>query len=307
MPSFSSQAGRGKQGQRRKQTKALDTILLSSTEMKTLKGMLQEEGNNHLVEIVDKLNVFNTVPHHYRIILAELGKNTPVCGIMQCGGNERCLDILTQISETGDNILDSVNIDKLSIIQQQVPVIAAFLAGCSEKLPDHSRQLLHELLSMLKQTFDAPTAPKSNYAELTESPCDVFPSLPTVHGSGRYEADRKANHDNSDQYRKESWGHPTLSPGIFTMYCPHSTCYGFSILENHESPQNPFEILKTRFETAPKVVVYDNACKLHQYAFLRGPVFFKDMLFLVDKLLWKGHTACYNISMYGTHCRLNRT
>ena len=62
-----------------------------------------------------------------------------------------------------------------------------------------------------------------------------------------YEADKKASADKNEQCRKESWGHPTLSPGIFTLYCSHGTCYGFSILENHQSLQRPFEILKTQF------------------------------------------------------------
>ena len=66
-------------------------------------------------------------------MLAELGRNTPVCGMMQLGGDERCLQIITDISESGDNILDSINSDRMSIIQQQVPVIASFLAGCPEK------------------------------------------------------------------------------------------------------------------------------------------------------------------------------
>ena len=298
-----------KQGQRRKQSKALNHISLSITELKSLKDLLRKEGKSHLIEIVDEVNTLKAVPQHYRIMLAELGRNTPVCGMIQLGGNESCLQILTDLSESGNNILDSTSSEKMSIVQQQIPVIAAFLTGFPEKLPEHSRQLLFDLVNMIKQTFSVPTPSKSYYTEQTESPCDVFPSLPKVHGHGMYEADKKASTDKNEQCRKESWGHPTLSPGIFTLYCPHGTCYGFSILENHESPRHPFEILKTRFETAPKVIVYDNACKLHQYALLREPEFFKNTLFLVDKFHWKGHTACslgYNLSLYESHDLLKR-
>lgn len=297
-----------KQGQRRSQKQELNTIPLSSTELKTLKDLLRKEEKSHLTELINDLATLHAVPRHYRIISAELGRNTPVCGMMQLGGDERCLKILTDISETGDNVLDSISSDKMSFIQEQVPVIAAFLAGCPEKLPDHLRQILSDLVNMFQQTFSVPKPPESDYGEPTESPCDVFPSLPKVHGNGIYEADRE-NTDKNEQCRKESWGHPTLSPGIFTLYCPHGICYCFSILENHESPRHPFEILKTRFKTAPKVIVYDNACKLHQYALLREPVFFKNTLFLVDKFHWKGHMACslgYNLSMYETHDLLNR-
>ena len=136
---------------------------------------------------------------------------------------------------------------------------------------------------MIQQKFSVPKPSKSYYTYQTGSLCDVFSSLPKVHGHGLYEVDKKASTDKNEQCHKESWGHPTLSPGIYTLYCPHGTCYGFSILKNHEYPRHPFEILKTPFQTAPKVIVYDIACKLHQYALLWVPEFFKYTLFLVDK------------------------
>ena len=58
----------------------------------------------------------------------------------------------------------------MSMIQEQVPVIAAFLAGCPEKLPEHSRQILSDLVNIFKQTFSVPTTLESDYGELTESP-----------------------------------------------------------------------------------------------------------------------------------------
>ena len=139
---------------------------------------------------------------------------------MQLGGDEQCLQIITDISESGDNILDSISSDRMSIIQQQVPVIASFLAGCPEKIPDHLRQLLYDLVNMFKQTFSVPIAPDSDYGDPTESPCDVFPSLPKVHGNGLYEVDRKTKTDKNEQCRKDSWGHPTLSPGISRRNTP---------------------------------------------------------------------------------------
>ena len=55
--------------------------------------------------------------------------------------------------------------------------------------------------------------------------CDkwgYFPSLPIVYGRGTYAAD----HGNApqsiteDTCHKASYGNPTLTPGIFTVYCP---------------------------------------------------------------------------------------
>ena len=127
MPTAAAQVGRRETGPKKKtKKKALNTIPLSSTEMKTLKDLLRKEEKAHLILLIDELATLKSVPHHYRIMLAELGRNTPVCGMMQLGRDERCLQIITDISESGDNILDSINIDRMSIIQQQVPVIASF-------------------------------------------------------------------------------------------------------------------------------------------------------------------------------------
>jgi len=57
-----------------------------------------------------------------------------------------------------------------------------------------------------------------------------------------------------------SYGHPRLMPGIFTVYCTHSICFGYQVMESQESPNVPFTILKTSYPKAPKIVIYDNAC-----------------------------------------------
>ncbi len=42
-----------------------------------------------------------------------------------------------------------------------------------------------------------------------------------------------------------------------------------------ESPRHPFHIFNSRFQQAPRMIIYDNACKLHIYALNREPHFFK--------------------------------
>ena len=48
---------------------------------------------------------------------------------------------------------------------------------------------------------------------------------------------------------------------------------------------------------APEVVIYDNACNLHQYCLNRDPVFFANTLMVVDGLHWDNHTG--NIMVNG--------
>ena len=112
-----------------------------------------------------------------------------------------------------------------------------------------------------------------------------------------------------DKCRKYSYGHPTLTPGIFTVYCQHGVCYGFKVLRSCESLRHPFRLFTTRFTSPPpSVIVYDNACQLHTYALKREPQRFKRTLFAVDQFHWCGHVGCssgYNLNLYSVHKSLN--
>ena len=96
-----------------------------------------------------------------------------------------------------------------------------------------------------------------------------FPTLPRVRSRRFYEADtdRKAS-----IYTKKNSGHPSLLPGVFTLFCHHGMlhyahswlkysayvytllqlyfftgiCYGFQAMRLHESPNTPFTILYER-------------------------------------------------------------
>ena len=45
------------------------------------------------------------------------------------------------------------------------------------------------------------------------------------------------------------------------------------------------------FFSAPKVIIYDNACSLHQYCLNRDPEFFKNTEFYIDRLHWDNHVG----------------
>ena len=110
--------------------------------------------------------------------------------------------------------------------------------------------------------------------------CFFFPNLPFLSG---HAADKSLKTHDSDSCRKASYGHPSLSPGIFTIFCPYGICYGFKVMWSCESPKHPFSIFRQRFQKAPQVIVYDNACKLHQNCLNREPHFFRSILFAVDR------------------------
>ena len=77
---------------------------------------------------------------------------------------------------------------------------------------------------------------------------------------------------------------------------------GNEVMSQCESPKIWFQIFFTRFPQPPRVIVYDNGCKLHVYCLNREPGYFQNTLFLVDRFHWRGHTGCssgYNLDLYG--------
>lgn len=48
-------------------------------------------------------------------------------------------------------------------------------------------------------------------------------------------------------------------------------------------------VFNTLLYAAPKYVIYDNSCNLHEYALNRDPGFFRHSRFLVDRFHWKNH------------------
>ena len=69
----------------------------------------------------------------------------------------------------------------------------------------------------------------------------------------------------------------------------------------HKEVKKVFFFFFFQQKPAPDVVIYDNACHLQEYCLARAPRFFKNTLFLVDRLHWENHTGCsmaHNICLY---------
>jgi hypothetical protein len=109
---------------------------------------------------------------------------------------------------------------------------------------------------------------------------------------GRGSRNRVSGIDNDDNCEKSAKENIRRSWGIMGFWCPHQICYGFHIIPSAEGPRDAFIPLFERFEKAPDVVVYDNACTLAKYALAREPEFFKHTRFLVDRLHGLNHSAC---------------
>ena len=92
---------------------------------------------------------------------------------------------------------------------------------------------------------------------------------------------------------KYAKGNTHLGPGVILLWCvEHRHCIGFAFMTKAESPRTLYELLVTRFETPPPVVIYENGCNVAAYAMNRIPQHFRDTLFLSDGLHWPAHTNC---------------
>eukprot|EP00058_Branchiostoma_floridae_P011653 XP_002597141.1 hypothetical protein BRAFLDRAFT_76329 [Branchiostoma floridae] len=247
-------------------------------------------------------------PAGYNAFFAELARNTPVSGMLQIAGDDTAIRIAKKVAK-GKILLGQERYGQyFSYLQKKAPLLCTFVHSIGKEghIPADVSTLILNLIKILISTFDkVPEPSPSSYPPPPDSsPLSFFPSLPKRCGLPCYAMDKRRRAVKAqDGCRKESYGHPTLTPGLFTIFCKHGICYGFEAMTSCESPYHPYEIFRTRFEIAPQIVVYDNACKLHRYAMNREPHFFRNTTFLVDRFHFKGHIGCslgYSMDTYKT-------
>ncbi|KAF7792679.1 hypothetical protein EIP86_003777 [Pleurotus ostreatoroseus] len=83
-----------------------------------------------------------------------------------------------------------------------------------------------------------------------------------------------------------------LTGGIFVIWCSHSICLGFHSIPVAEGRNDVFSAIYTRFPNAPDVIIYDFACQLAPYCFVREAQYFRNTRFLIDELHAHDHTRC---------------
>ena len=136
----------------------------------------------------------------------------------------------------------------------KAPILTQFISHF-RVIPTDTRAVLLEFIKTIAAPLTTVQLPEpaafrsdDNYQD---SKLDVFPPLNQVYGLPKFKSDslfhRENGKDTENSCRKKTKGHPSLSPGIFTVYCPHQICYGFSVMRDHESPRVPFNIFRTRF------------------------------------------------------------
>ena len=217
------------------------------------------------------------------------------------------------VIERNVNLRDSTAHELLKQIKKDAPIIADVIQANTKagQLDPLVANIISYILLSINELFLPTSIPASErYGSPIEHPYEYFPGFPMLLGKAIYSMDSKNSKDDS-YCRKMSGSHPTLSPGMFTIFCRHRVCLGFTLMTHSESPKTPFEIFLRRFSSfLPQLrIFYDNACNLHQYALNREPARFSETIFLVDRLHYQDHTACsegYSTNTYNTDSSIKK-
>ncbi|XP_062381987.1 uncharacterized protein LOC134069870 isoform X2 [Sardina pilchardus] len=243
-------------------------------------------------------------PEPFCPLLQEVVKATPACALLHPGSEVERL--VREISSTPSEEIPH-HTDLMRTLAHHCPLLWDLVAACGH-FPEEVKPLLKRMAQVAWLAYDVP--PLGECASVPQQDeLSFFPHLPTRRPRGAFLMDRQRREDSQEAGCHKSAGHhAALIPGLFTMFCSHGVCYGFSIMENCESVNIPFTILRSHFTSGPGTVLYDNACKLHSYALNRDPQFFINTWFLVDRLHWKNHSACssgYNTNRYPQFGNIN--
>ena len=221
-----------------------------------------------------------------------MSRDSPTCGIIQVDGSDY-EDVRKLLLEIADGEYSNIGMSK-DFLKKYCPLLVDLIFSMDIQRTLIS-DLLKDILSSVVALFNNSTEPaREMYGPIAVNNMKLgcFPNYDVCRGLAKYAAD-KPREVLVTGCRKDSQKHPTLTSGLFTMFCPHGVCLGFRIMENPESPRTAFEILMSRFKEMPSLVIYDNACKLHLYALKREPERFKNTRFMVDRLHYtKGHVGC---------------
>ena len=125
----------------------------------------------------------------------------------------------------------------LKVLQDRAPLLASFILKLPFEygIPDDVWTLINYLCDLAVVPYEvvAPTflSPPPNRK------FSFFPNPPQIHSPHCYSIDqlsssKRKNPEDDDACRKYSSTHPTLIPGIFTIYCEHGICCGFEVMQS---------------------------------------------------------------------------
>lgn len=114
----------------------------------------------------------------------------------------------------------TTDLNAMELLQKEFPLLFSLLwALKTNKYTNVLIPIINDLILKSNAPFTAPTSDNaSSSSSGSSTELSYFPSLPVIRERGCYTADRVSR---EKLCTKLSRGHPTLLPGLFTVYCEH--------------------------------------------------------------------------------------
>ena len=129
---------------------------------------------------------------------------------------------MIQLIASGVEIRQPQYHSQLKLLQETAPTLTSFILKLpfDVTVPSNVCPLICDLLDLAVVPFEQPSP--SSPPPTADTRLSFFPNLPKVRGTHCYSADkqlpRSKGLENEDSCRKYSSCHPTLPPGIFTIF-----------------------------------------------------------------------------------------
>ena len=278
-----------------------------------------------IVRILERQKDMEEIPPCYKELFIELGKNSPVAGILQIT-KKQTLKLLREFCLKEKNIRNGSHHQELALLMSDLPAFLPILIRIcdseqSEFLPHDVSRVILTLIKIRLSTFkNAEQRYSDDYIpyEGAEDCTQFYPNHPIHTWPKLYNVGAATDKDSCD---KNFSSHSQFVDGIFSIgcSCKYSITYGFELMLHAESPRHFFHFLTSRTVDYNNLrgVIFDYACGLHQYILNREPAQFETVRFLVDGSHWTamkktkfykkptsgsgGHTGCsesYNFNNY---------
>jgi hypothetical protein len=164
----------------------------------------------------DVCNESGSAPSAVCDFLMCIASTSPVCSYIHY--DESVHSLIMDIS-SGVNI--KRNPSKWSELRSKIPVVFKLLCDNTvDTVPLSLSNLLVELWNRCEETFAFVEAIVAD-GDIVDDDLSFFPNLPKCRNRGLFAADTVKGGRKAEMCTKQYRGHPTLLPGIFTLYCQH--------------------------------------------------------------------------------------
>ena len=147
-----------------------------------------------------------TCSDEYKPLLSALSSNSAVCGTFGLSQTFLLKELLC---------IDEVTPQLMHSIQRDIPLLFKLLSEIKH-VAKCLKPIIEEIIAIVETTFSA--GPYKTELKTTENPLAFFPNLPKLGERGSYKMDQSKG---EQLCTKKSGHHPSLLPGIFTVFCPH--------------------------------------------------------------------------------------